>query len=151
MTEFSKEVFDKICERIAGGESLREICEAGEMPSKTAVLNWLDDDDGSGLVDQYARAREAQAEHYASEIIEIADDARNDWMERNGEDDEGYELNGEHIQRSKLRIDARKWVASKLAPKKYGDTSKLEVTGEGGAPLIPVLNVTIAPESESSP
>ena len=135
MTKFSQEVFDKICNRIAEGESLRQICEDEDLPAARNVHRWLDRDDADELRQQYARAKEDQAEHYAAEIIEIADNARNDWMERNGGDDEGYNLNGEHVQRSKLRIDARKWVASKLAPKKYGDSAKLEVTGEDGGPI----------------
>ena len=78
------------------------------------------------FVDQYVRAKEASADAMAEEIIDIADDGTNDWMEKLNSEGEciGYLLNGEHVQRSRLRIDARKWLMSKMKPKKYGD--KLE-------------------------
>ncbi len=127
MAEFSQELFDRICERIADGESLRTICADADMPSKASVMRWLASD--TALSDQYARAREMQADAIFDEMLDIADDATNDWMEREGEGSAGYQLNGEHIQRSRLRIDARKWMAGKLRPKVYGD--KLEVNGPG--------------------
>lgn len=80
------------------------------------------------------RAREAQADYLADETIEIADNAQNDWMEaRESEQSEGWKLNGEHVQRSKLRIDTRRWFASKIAPRKYGEAVKLQ--GDPDAPL----------------
>ncbi|MCB9902399.1 MAG: hypothetical protein H6826_13735 [Planctomycetes bacterium] len=69
----------------------------------------------------YEIARAQQAEVYFDEMIEIADDARNDWMEANGADDAGWRANKENVQRSRLRIDTRKWMLSKMLPKKYGD------------------------------
>lgn len=81
------------------------------------------------------RAREAQADTLADELLDISDDARNDWMKRNhGDDDPGWVANGEHIQRSRLRVDTRKWIASKLKPKKYGD--KLELASDPTSPLV---------------
>jgi hypothetical protein len=66
-----------------------------------------------------------QLEYWADETIEIADDGQNDWMERERPDG-GIDvlLNGEHVQRSKLRIDSRKWLLSKLKPERYGDSLK---------------------------
>lgn len=119
MPEFSQDLFDEICERLADGESLRTICSDDHMPNKGSVFRWLAND--TKLSDQYARAREEQADCIFDEVLEIADDARNDWMERRGEDDAGWVANGEHIQRSRLRIDARKWMAGKLRPKVYGE------------------------------
>lgn len=133
-TAFSTEVFNAICERISQGESLRSICKDEDMPNVTTVCRWLsadEDEDGTDgpLRKQYARAREAQADAIFDEILDIADDATNDWMERNGQDDEGWRANGEHIQRSRLRIDARKWMAGKLKPKVYGE--KLDLNHGG--------------------
>ena len=128
---YSEELFDEILERISTGESVASICDEEKMPSQRSFYNWLNKDES--LVQRYAHAREAQADAIFDDILSIADEARNDWMKRTGEDSEGWQLNGEHIQRSKLRIDARKWMASKLAPKKYGD--KLQHTGDGGGPL----------------
>lgn len=130
-TSFTQEVFDTICNRIAQGESLRSICASDDMPDVSTVCRWLAaDGEGGELRNQYARAREAQADHIFDEILDIADNAANDWMERNGEGGEGWQVNGEHIQRSRLRIDARKWMAGKLRPKVYGD--KIDHNVEGG-------------------
>lgn len=134
VAEFSQELFDRICDRIAGGESLRTICADEDMPSQVSVFKWLGKDEQ--LAKQYARAREAQADALFDDVLEIADDARNDWMERRGEDDAGWVANGEHIQRSRLRIDARKWMAGKLRPKVYGDKLELNGPGENGAHLV---------------
>lgn len=121
-----------ICERLADGESLRAICRDDDMPNKATVFRWLGLHDE--FSDQYARARETQADSLFDDVLEIADDARNDWMERNGDDDQGWQANGEHIQRTRLRIDARKWMAGKLRPKVYGEKSQFEHTGaDGGA------------------
>ena len=100
------------------------------MPGLRTVMRWLFDGDHDDFWQQYARAREAQAEVWADEIVSIADDVSNDFT--TGKD--GKEIvDHENIQRSRLRIDARKWIASKLLPKRYGD--KLQHTGEGGGPV----------------
>lgn len=133
-SEFNQEIASGICERIADGESLRSICASDDMPAKSTVFKWLTQQ--KGFADQYAHAREAQADTLFDEMLDIADDARNDWMERNGKDDAGWEANGEHIQRSKLRLEARKWMAGKLRPKKYGDKITQEHTGADGGPVM---------------
>ena len=87
----------------------------------------------------------------ADELLEVADDGRNDWMER--QDDNGgtsWQANGEHIQRSRLRVDTRKWMLSKALPKVFGDKITQEVTGANGAPLVPIINLTGRPEPSSS-
>lgn len=139
---YSAELAASICERIALGESLRAICRDEGMPDKATVLRWLSQD--AAFRDQYARAREDQADALFEEVIEISDDGTNDWMERNGEDDAGWIANGEHIQRSKLRVDARKWAASKLNAKKYGDATLLKHADPDGNKLSAVVNVTIS-------
>src|ERR1700742_3321372 len=125
-SRFTEEIADAICERLADGESLRTICLSDEMPHKATVFRWLGDDRYASFRDQYARAREAQGDAYADEIIDIADDGSNDWMEsREDGDATGWKINGEHIQRSRVRIDSRKWLAGKLKPKVYGDKTLL--------------------------
>lgn len=140
MAEFSQEVFDAICERIADGESLRSICSDEGMPTKSNVFRWLTGN--QERADQYARAREAQADALFDDVLSIADDARNDWMEAHGDDDVGYRVNGENIQRSRLRIDARKWMAGKLRPKVYGEKLSHEHSGPDGEPIPTSLTVT---------
>ncbi len=125
-SKYSPNMAEAICDLIAAGKSIVDIAKLDGMPSTSTVYRWLaKDPEFLGL---YQQAREQQADLYAAEIIEIADDARNDWMERGGgEGDEGWQFNGEHVQRSKLRIDARKWIASKLKPKKYGDRQTVDL------------------------
>lgn len=125
---FSQEIADQICERIADGDSLRTICTDESFPSRTTVFKWLSR--SAEFTDQYARAREAQADAIFDDILEIADDGQNDWMEKHTRDGEamGWQENGEALRRSQLRIDARKWMASKLRPKKYGE--KIAIGGD---------------------
>lgn len=132
-SDFSQEIADAICERIADGQSLRGICRDDDMPAASTVFKWLVDN--KAFSEQYARAREAQADSLFDEMLEIADDARNDWMERRGEEDAGWVANGEHIQRSRLRLDARKWMAGKLRPKKYGEKIEQTLVGADGGPV----------------
>jgi len=134
-SDFTPEIADRLCKLIAEGQSLREICSAEDMPGKTTVLRWLDKNEE--FRGQYARAREAQAEHWADEILEISDDGSNDWMERKNQDGSTYTVvDHEHVSRSKLRVDSRKWLMSKLAPKKYGDKVDMTHSGKDGGPLL---------------
>lgn len=135
---FGAEVASTICSRIADGESLREICRDDAMPDKATVLRWLGAHEE--FRDQYARAREAQADYFADEILEIADDGSNDWMLRKVGEEEIEVANHEHISRSKLRVDARKWLMSKMAPKKYGDRTETVLSGSIGIRHEDALN-----------
>jgi hypothetical protein len=136
-SDFSQEIADHICEELSEGRSLRQICrEDAGTPSKTTVFRWLADPRYTAFRDQYGRARDAQADALVEECLEIADDGSNDWMERNQGENVGYTVNGEHVQRSKLRCDQRKWWAARLAPKKYGDKSAVEHSGPDGGPIV---------------
>lgn len=117
--EMSQDVIDEICQRLADGSSLRSICSDKHMPSMVTVMKWLAQ--SPDFAKQYSYARELQADAIFDEVLDIADDGRNDWMEEHGKDSEGWKQNGEALQRSRLRIDARKWMAGKLRPKKYGE------------------------------
>lgn len=125
---YTTEIAVKICERLAHGESLRAICRDDGMPPESTVRMWVVDD-VQGFAAQYTRARDVGLEVMAEDLIEISDDGRNDWIEKNDPDNPGYDMNGEHIQRSRLRVDTRKWILSKLAPKRYGDRTKVEHSG----------------------
>lgn len=120
-TTFTQEMADTICARLADGQSLRSICGDDDMPDRVTVFRWLAANEAFRI--QYARAREEQADVLAEEIVQIADDGSNDTYQT----DDGAAVNHDVIARSRLRVDARKWYASKLAPKKYGD--KLELDG----------------------
>lgn len=134
-SDYSEELSVKICIRLADGESLRAICQDDDMPDRSTVFRWLASNEE--FRDQYAHARDLQADTIADEVLEISDDGTNDWMERKNSDGAniGWTLNGEHVQRSRLRVDSRKWYASKVAPKKYGEKVQAEFSGPGGSPI----------------
>jgi hypothetical protein len=124
-TKYTQELADSICELTAtSSRSLDSICKEVKIGVRT-VLDWLCDDDKKDFAQKYARSKEEQADFLANEILEIADDGRNDLMTI-GFGDKAYEAeNKEVVNRSKLRVEARKWLAGKLRPKKYGDNLKL--------------------------
>ncbi len=133
-TTFSQETANKILVRVMAGESLRSICRDEAMPARSTVHLWLAS--RADFSDQYARACDVRADEVFDEMFEIADDATNDWMERKGEDDAcGWQVNGDAVQRSRLRIDTRKWALARMNPKKYGDKITNEVVGAGGGPV----------------
>lgn len=136
MPAVTPEIFDRICERLAEGESLRSICRDEGMPRKATVFRFLADEANVAARDQYARAKEAQIEGLVDEMVEIADDGTNDWMEKVNQNGDvvGAIFNKEAAARSKLRLDARMWAASKMLPKKYGD--KLAIGGAEDLPAI---------------
>jgi hypothetical protein len=126
------ELLDAICAGISLGKSARAMCvEVGI--SQRVLWNWLASD--AELMRQYLRAKELCIDAYAEEIIEISDDGSRDTYT----DEKGREVTDrEVIARSQLRIDARKWYASRLAPKKYGD--KLLNPHEGGDTNKPIVH-----------
>lgn len=137
---YSQELADRICSELADGKSLRTVCKTEGMPSTQTVFRWLRTHEG--FCDQYARAKDEAADALVDEMLDIADVATNDWMEVHDKDNVGYRLNGEAINRSRLRVDTRKWIASKLKPKKYGEKVQTELTGADGKDLIPVMSET---------
>lgn len=132
-SDYSTATTTAICIRLGLGESLREICSGEDMPDKSTVMRWLATH--SEFRDQYASAREAQADYYAEEIIEISDDGTNDWMLRKQGDDEIEVENKEVLARSRLRVDTRKWLMARMAPKKYGDKVTQEHVGDPDKPV----------------
>ena len=139
-SRYTQALADEICRRLANGESLRSICRDEAYPSEAAVRGWVVDDH-EDFAAQYARARDIGLDVMADEILEISDDGSNDYMERQGEKSEGWQLNGEHVQRSRLCVDTRKWMLSKLAPKRYGDRLDLKHTGKAVGPVTFVMNL----------
>jgi hypothetical protein len=136
-TKYSQEKVDAILLRVSGHESLRAICADLGVPVST-FLGWVADN--PDLAEQYARAKRAQAELLALEIVQIADEAE---VQASYQGEEvTLDLSANAIARNRLRVDARKWVASKLLPKVYGD--KLAI---GGADDLPAVqqNVTLEP------
>jgi hypothetical protein len=133
-TDYNDEIADLICIRIACGESVVSISKDPEMPCQKTIYKWLFRHEE--FVQKYARAREAQAEVYAAETIDIADDTKHDThVTEYGDGTKRESPDTEWISRDRLRCDMRRWAASKLAPKKYGDKIVQQVTGADGGPL----------------
>lgn len=126
-TIYTDELGERICSLIAEGISVREICAADDMPCQKSIYRWLVSPDHEQFRQKYTEARQAQAERLAEEILEIADNGTNDYVERLVKDGAVVLADHDHIQRSKLRVDTRKWLLSKLQPKKYGE--KVELSG----------------------
>lgn len=133
----TKEIEDEICHRIACKESLNRICKDDHMPNFDTVMKWLQKEDENGeFYTKYKRARELQAEAHADEMMDIADDGSNDYMEKLDKDGNivGWALNGESVARSKLRLEQRRWNAEKLKPRRFG--AKIAVGGAEDLPPI---------------
>ncbi len=122
-----KKVFEKILLDIEKGEPLRQILKKENMPSSQTFFKWLEKDEDKSKL--YAHSCGKRADAIFDEIIQIADDATNDFMTITKGDATYNVENKEFVNRSRLRVDARKWIVSKLNPKKYGD--KVDYTSNG--------------------
>jgi hypothetical protein len=119
-TDYTPELGDEICAQLSGGESLRRVCAKKNMPSRQTVFTWLRVHEG--FLDQYTRAKQETADALADDIEDIAIGVLN----------KKYDP-----QAARVAVDAKKWVASKLKPKKYGD--KLDLTTDGKELPSPIL------------
>lgn len=120
-SKYSLKLAQRVCEAIACGESLVSVTKRAWAPSYTTVMKWCRE--LPEFAEMYARAREDQADYLADRIVEIADGATPD-----------------DVQVAKLRVDARKWTAAKLKPRKYGERVTNEHTGPGGGPIVGQFN-----------
>jgi hypothetical protein len=114
---------DAVLANMESGMSCWKACEKAGVKNSTFML-WVSQD--SALAESYARARENYVERIAQEVMELSDvdvgetpDGRKDWAA---------------VQKHKLQVDTRKWLLSKLAPKKYGE--KIEISGDKESPLV---------------
>lgn len=132
---YTEEVARAICDRLAQTGSLRRVCAAADMPHDNTVRRWLAVGkftlDGEPFSQVYARAKEAGIDALVDETLDISDDGSNDWLER----EHGPQVNGEAIARSKLRAETRRWLAERMAPRKYGLRTATELSGPDGGPV----------------
>jgi len=137
---YSQKLAIEICGEIStNAVGLKKLCTQHEnWPSYKVIREWLIIHEE--FRDLYARAKEYQAEILAEEMIDISDYSAEDYIV--GDNGKSV-LDHEHVQRSKLRIDTRKWVASKLLPKKYGDKIQNEITGLDGSAIKTETRLTI--------
>lgn len=120
---YRKRIMTLVCDLLMEGQTLRRICDAvPDIPRASTLCDWMMED--CSLAEQYARAREIQADRFADEIIDIADTEPDPQVAR-------------------VRMDARKWHASKTAPKKYGDRVELENKHSGTIAVAPELTLII--------
>ncbi len=126
-SKYTKELATEICERIAKGESLRKICKDKDMPDRRIVHYWLLSENKKEFYHQYEIACNIRAENMFDGLTEIAD----------------LPDEKESPNRSRLRVDTRKWYLSKVLPKKYGD--KLDLTSDNKP--IPITNVLFSNNS----
>lgn len=126
-TIYSDAMADAILTRLADGEPLTRICKDPGMPGLTTVYRWLESDES--FRNKYTRAREEQADTLADEIVRIADEAP-------PHDGETGKIDSAWVAWQRNRVEARKWTASKLKPKKYGDRLTNEHTGPDGGPVV---------------
>jgi hypothetical protein len=131
-SSYSTEMADAICKKVSQGQALLHVCEEDGFPSPSTVFRWLNEREE--FRNKYARAREIQIERMALDALRIADDPNEDPQSR------------------RVRVDTRKWILSKWAPKKYGDKLEVEQTGEqtiririGGERPTEFINVRTSP------
>lgn len=131
-TDYTLEIATRLCEEIAKGLSLKRILEddlVGEFPARGTIFEWIYRH--QEFAELYARARVAGCTAHGEDILDIADDGTNDFVERENEKTGRTFLvpDQDHIQRSRLRVDTRKWFLAKLMPKLYGERIAHEHSG----------------------
>ena len=131
---YTEALADEILDRLSNGEALNSICADPHMPDEKAVRKWAVDE-ALGFGPKYTRAREMQADWWAEEIISISDSVRRG-------------ASSEEVNAARLAVDSRKWIASKLMPRRYGD--RVTVEGNPDAPLQTVTRIELVPITASS-
>jgi hypothetical protein len=126
---YTQDVADEICHRLSQGESLSSICRTPGFPAESTVHRWCDINNDFSI--EYARARRLQAEHFVDEMVDIADDSRNDFIERAKDNGEVFVIaDHEHIIRSKARIETRQWIIERILSNKYGPKPQVVVNNQ---------------------
>ena len=126
-TDYSIQLAEEICDRISTGEPLVRICKEEDKPNVVTVYRWLSR--FPEFSNMYARAKDQAADTLAEEIQDLADQMPMEKTDKDG----NTSFDSAYIQWMRLRVDARKWVAAKLKPRKYGD--RVELTGDKDNPL----------------
>jgi flagellar hook-associated protein FlgK len=138
---YTKEIGAYICREIAQGRTITKICKETNIPALATVMNWLNSLHPlykEEFLNSYIQARKIQAEVLADQTNDIADDGENDTYigyDRNGK--KVVKVNTDNIQRSKLRVENRRWLAAHLLPTRFGD--KVQLTGKDDEALIPII------------
>lgn len=151
---FSQEIADRICELVSDGKLLTHICDKNNPDyvgvSRVTVYSWRIA--YPEFLNAYAKALENQQMTFADEILMIAADQSRDYQEqeivtqsaKNGTTITTKTVSDNTaVQRDRLRVDSMKFLMARLASNTFGEKIKQELTGAEGAPLVPVINMTI--------
>lgn len=142
-SKYTETLAAEFCQRLANGRTVRSICSDDDMPAAPTVYEWLNKYDFFSKL--YARAKEIHADAIADECFKIADTADAD----TAFDEYGNpKPNHEYIQRSKLRIDTRKWYLAKIMPKKYGDKVEQTIIGDAEKPVHHKVDISAMTQDE---
>lgn len=132
-TLYTPELAAEICAHIADGKSMRTICRQDHMPALSSIFLWISTN--PEFSEQYAKARDMQADAMAEDMLDIADTPPK--MGERG-------IDSADVADKRLRIDTRKWIASKLKPKKYGDKVEQTVQGADGGPVQHDMTLSVS-------
>lgn len=130
-SSYSLDLAARFCQQIGEGKTLRAVCNTNGMPDWHTIHRWLDKHEEFRM--QYTRARDLCMQAWEHKLVEIAHDESRD-LQPDGKG--GFRSDNTAVNRDRLKIDSYKWLMSKMAPKKYGDLTKLEVGGVDGVPLV---------------
>lgn len=124
---YTQELADKICEQLADGKSLRTVCAQEGMPVMSTVFKWMREHDE--FSNQYAKAKEESSDAMAEDLLHIADTPVMGEIRTIKPDGTVEIKQDEMLGHRRLQVDSRKWLMSKMKPKKYGD--KIDMTSDG--------------------
>lgn len=128
---YAEEIGNRICERMANGETATQICRDPSMPTWAMLKRW--ERDYVDFARRYDIARRQCCEYHTDEIVDIADDATNDYVERVNAKGRSYRVfDREAFERSRLRVNVRQWNASKILRHVYGERSEVDVRTPDG-------------------
>ena len=152
-SKYTGKLADEICTRIALGNSLRRVCRAADMPDITTIIRWTREN--KEFCQQYDRACVDRGNHLAEEALEIADQTpeTEPVLDKAGKIID-MKLHSAYVAWQKNRVDARRWFASKMSPKRFGDKVQTEVSGiDGSAIKVETVALDVAilsPESRAA-
>ena len=131
-SDYTDELAKEICHALAtSSHGLNYLTKhKKDWPAITTLNRWIAEN-RNGFRDMYIKAKQDQADYMVEEMLEISDDSSKDTITRIGKDGQEYEVcNSEYVNRSRLRVETRKWIASKLLPKVYGERQDKTVGAE---------------------
>lgn len=128
---YTADLANDVLDRLADGQSLLSIAKRTDMPSRKTVVSWVTND-VEGFSTRYARARDLGLDHLAEEVLQIADTPKGGVIVKTDADGKKETTRRDMVERSRLQVDSRKWYLAKLAPKRYGEKTSLDLSSSDG-------------------